>query len=168
MSRLANPYIIDIEASGLGNGSYPIEVGLALEPGDRFCSLIKPTGSWTHWDEQAEAIHRISRDILLAHGRPVIDVALELNRLLDGRVVYSDAWGVDNTWVIELFAAAGIRQNFMVSPLEMILTEDQIGIWSETRDAVVEELGLRRHRASNDSWIIQETYVRTLAMTSGK
>jgi len=168
MSRLAKPYIIDIEASGLGNGSYPIEVGLALEPGNRFCSLIRPAEGWTHWDEQAEGIHQISRDTLLEHGRPIMDVALDMNRLLDGRVIYSDAWGVDNTWVIELFATAGIRQSFMVSPLEMILTEDQIGIWSETRDAVAAELGLRRHRASNDSRILQETYIRTLAMTYGK
>lgn len=167
MKRLAQPYIIDIEASGLGNGSYPIEIGLALEPGDRFCSLIKPAEGWVHWDEQAETVHRISRDTLLEHGRPITDVARDMNRLLGGRVVYSDAWGLDNTWVIELFATAGVRQNFMVSPIEMILTEDQIDIWSGTRDAVTEELGLRRHRASNDSWILQETYIRTLAMTSG-
>ncbi len=168
MNRIRLPYILDIEASGLGNGSYPIEVGLALEPGDRYCSLILPAEGWNHWDEQAEALHQISRETLLTCGRPIADVARDMNRLLDGKVVYSDAWGVDNVWVIELFTMAGVRQRFTVSPIEMILTEKQIDIWSDTRDTVVSELGLRRHRASNDSWIIQETYVRTLAMASSQ
>ena len=166
MPRTEYPYIIDIEASGLGSGSYPIEIGLALGPDQRYCSLIRPAKGWNHWDEQAEQVHQIKRDTLLSAGRPVTEVALELNQLLAHRVVYSDAWGVDNPWVIELFAAAGIHKEFTVSALEMILSEAQIDIWGETRDEVVEELGLRRHRASNDSWILQETYRRTLARTS--
>jgi hypothetical protein len=85
--------------------------------------------------------------------------------LLTDKVVFSDAWGVDNTWVITLFAAAGIERTFTISALEMILTEAQIEIWLETRNAVVRDLGLARHRASNDAWIIQETYFRTRKMT---
>lgn len=166
MQRPKYPYIIDIEASGLGSGSYPIEVGLALGPDQRYCSLIRPAQNWNHWDEQAERVHQITRATLLSVGRPVTEIALELNQLLTGRVVYSDAWGVDNPWVIELFATAGIYQEFTVSSLEMILSEAQIDIWGQTRDEVVEDLGLRRHRASNDSWILQETYRRTLAKTS--
>lgn len=164
MNRLTQPLIIDIEASGLGSGSYPIEIGLALEPGNHYCRLVQPAESWNHWDEQAESVHQISRDTLLKHGRPITEVARDMNRLLEGKFVYSDAWGLDNTWIIELFATAGIRQNFTVSPLEIILTEDQIDIWFRTRDIVMDELGLRRHRACNDAWILQETYIRTLAM----
>jgi hypothetical protein len=165
MLRPEYPYIIDIEASGLGAGSYPIEIGLALGPDQRYCSLIRPTQDWSHWDEEAEKVHQIKRETLLSVGRPVTEIALELNQLLSGRVVYSDAWGVDNPWVIELFAAARIHQEFTVSALEMILSEAQIDMWRQTRDEVVKELGLRRHRASNDSWILQETYRRTLAKT---
>lgn len=166
MIRPARPYIIDIEASGFGSNSYPIEVGLALEPDRRYCTLIRPVDRWNHWDNQAESVHKISREILRKNGRQVFEVARELNHRLDGKVVYSDAWGVDNAWVVELYAAAGINKTFTISSLEMILTEPQIAVWKEMRDQVVLDLKVERHRASNDAWIIQETYVRTLAMTS--
>ena len=151
----------------MGSNSYPIEVGLALDPGQRYCSLIKPVDQWVHWDKQAESVHKISRDILTENGHQVTDVALKLNNLLENRVVYSDAWVVDNPWVIELYTAAKIDKTFTISALEMILTEKQMDLWVETRDSVVMDLGLERHRASNDAWIIQETYVRTLAITCG-
>lgn len=165
MIRPSRPYIIDVEASGFGSKSYPIEVGLALGPNERFCTLIRPVDYWKHWDSQAESVHKISREALRKNGRLVTEVARELNRQLGSEVVYSDAWGVDNAWVVELFAAAGMNKTFAVSSLEMILTEPQIAVWSDTRDKVVSELRLERHRASNDARIIQETYIRTLAMT---
>jgi hypothetical protein len=166
MFKPARPYIIDLEASGFGSKSYPIEVGLALEPGQRYCTLIKPADHWDHWDEGAESVHKISRENLFKSGLPVTEVAHQLNHQLNNKVVFSDAWGVDNRWIIELFAAAGIDKTFGVSALEMILTERQIDLWLETRNAVIQDLGLERHRASNDSWIIQETYIRTLTLTS--
>lgn len=166
MFRAGPPYIIDLEASGLASNSYPIEVGLALAPGTRFCALIKPAEEWTHWDQQAESVHGISRDILQKKGRSVTRVAAELNQLLNDKIVYSDAWGVDSSWVTTLYAAARMDKTFSVSALEMILNEQQIEVWAETRDVVVRELGLKRHRASNDAWIIQETYARTLEITS--
>ncbi len=46
MKRFTCPYIIDIEASGFGSNSYPTEVGLALEPEQRFCSLINMIDRW--------------------------------------------------------------------------------------------------------------------------
>lgn len=164
MRRPPYPYIIDVEASGFGPHGYPIEVGLALEPDHRFCTLIRPADDWDHWDDQAESVHQVCRQDLIQHGRPVSDVALELNRLLQDKVVYSDAWGVDYPWIIKLYASAGISAAFRVSALEMILTERQLELWSDTRDAVISDLGLQRHRASNDARIIQETYVRTLTM----
>ena len=166
MIRPSHPYIIDVEASGLGPDSYPIEVGLALEPNQRYCSLIRPASHWNHWDRQAETVHGIPWGNLLKSGRPLREVASELNQLLRNKVVFSDAWTIDNNWIIELYAAAGVKKRFRVSALETILTERQMDLWRETRDAVVRDLSLERHRASNDSWIIQETYVRTLAMTS--
>jgi hypothetical protein len=166
MHKTNHPYIIDLEASGLSSHSYPIEVGLALAPGRRFCALIKPVDEWEHWDRQAESVHGIRRDILLEKGRSVTEIATELNQLLGKRTVYSDAWGVDSPWVTTLFAAAGVEKTFDVSALELILNEQQIEVWEQTRNAVVRDLGLTRHRASNDAWIIQETYARTAAMTS--
>ena len=58
------PPIIDLEASGFGRGSYPIEVGFALENREIYSFLIKPEADWTHWSEEAEEIHGISREQL--------------------------------------------------------------------------------------------------------
>ena len=53
------PSIMDIEASGFGRSSYPIEVGYVLGDGSSFCTLIRPLPSWTHWDASAESVHHI-------------------------------------------------------------------------------------------------------------
>ena len=51
MTTSAGPLIIDVEASGFGPLSYPIEVGLALSAGEKYCSLILPAADWTHYCE---------------------------------------------------------------------------------------------------------------------
>jgi len=163
MARLHKPLIIDIEASGFGAGSYPIEVGVAFENGDKFCSLILPAPDWTHWDESAEKVHRISRDMLETYGKPMRDVAERMNELLAGRTLYTDGWVVDKPWLTTLFHAAGVSMKFHVSPLEQILSEEQMARWHATKERVLEENGLARHRASYDAWVIQETYRRSAA-----
>ena len=40
--------IIDLEASGFGSSSYPIEVGIVLPNGQTYCSLIVPEPDWRH------------------------------------------------------------------------------------------------------------------------
>ncbi len=73
------PCVIDVEASGFGRGSYPIEVGYALADGRTRCTLIRPPPHWTHWDGGAEQVHRIARETLLRHGRAPQDAARMLN-----------------------------------------------------------------------------------------
>lgn len=161
MGNTAKPFIIDVEASGFGPHSYPIEVGLALSEGERFSTLILPASDWTHWDASAESVHNIPREILLAHGKPMHEVTAQLNRLLAGKTVYSDGWVVDKPWLTTLFHAARTSMDFFVSPLELILSERQMELWHETKDLVLSEMQLKRHRASSDALIIQETYRRT-------
>jgi hypothetical protein len=36
------PAILDVEASGFGRGSYPVEVGYVLEDGVSQCMLVRP------------------------------------------------------------------------------------------------------------------------------
>jgi len=84
MHRPDTPYIIDVEASGFGGTSYPIEVGVALDGGRRFCTLIQPAPSWTFWSDQAEATHGVSRQQLRTFGKPVPEVAGLLNEKLAG------------------------------------------------------------------------------------
>jgi hypothetical protein len=162
MARIKNPIIIDLEASGFGGLSYPIEVGVALDTDSKYCSLIRPEPDWTHWDTEAEKVHRIARDILETYGKPLQEVAAHLNELLEGKTLYTDGWVVDKPWLTTLFHKANMHMRFQVSPLEMILSESQMERWHATKDLIIGEMTARRHRASYDAWIIQETYKRTL------
>lgn len=155
------PFILDVEASGFGCESYPIEIGLALDGKNRYCSLILPADQWTHWDMAAQNTHHISRETLVRHGKPLDHVANDLNRILNTQTVYSDGWTVDKPWLTKLFSEAGIRQTFTISPLERILTEPQMAIWHTTKAQIITSMNLTRHRASTDAFIIQETFFRT-------
>ncbi len=152
--------IIDIEASGLHADSYPIEVGVALASGERHSMLICPEESWTHWDSSAESLHGIARDTLLEYGKPAAEIAERLNTLLEAQQTYSDAWVVDKPWMVKLFEAAQLPMSFQLSTIEQVLREAQILQWDAMKKQVTDDLGVRRHRASHDAWIIQQTYVR--------
>ncbi|MEM1434765.1 MAG: hypothetical protein AAGG11_11960 [Pseudomonadota bacterium] len=156
------PDIMDIEASGFGSHSYPIEIGVVLGEGRRFSRLIRPPTDWQHWDTAAEAVHGLSRELLTAHGQSPLAVAHALNALLAGRTLYSDGWVLDQPWLNRLYAAAQIRRTFHLSPLELLLTEPQMQIWASTRAEVEQELDLMRHRASQDARVIQTTFNRSL------
>lgn len=155
------PSIIDLEASGFGKGSYPIEIGLALTDGSTHCYLVKPHQTWTHWSEESEQLHKISRETLQTRGRDIIEVADELNQLLQGRTVYSDGWGFDNSWIAQLFEIAQRPQGFKVAQLQALFNEQQYDIWHHTHQQVVEEFNLTRHRASSDAFLIQQTFLRS-------
>lgn len=157
------PIILDIEASGFGNGSYPIEVGFVLPSRSSHCFLIRPEPDWTHWDEGAAKVHGIRRDLLLQKGLPVAAIAERLNHHLQGLTVYSDGWGYDMSWVSLLFERAGVAQSFHIETLVSLLSDQQLRHWEKTRRDVIAELKVRRHRASSDALILQETYLRTYA-----
>ncbi|EIK43681.1 hypothetical protein O59_003561 [Cellvibrio sp. BR] len=155
------PTIIDIEASGFGSRSYPIEIGVIKANGERYCALIKPQDEWQHWSSDAEAMHGISRDVLCRRGKPVRQVCTELNQFLGEITAYSDAWTHDSAWLNCLFFAARIQPLFHLSPIEMIASEAQLLIWDATKKKLAKEHGARRHRASVDAHLIQQTYLRT-------
>lgn len=157
------PIVIDVEASGFGAGSYPIEVGFALGDGRTQCTLIRPIDAWTHWDPEAESVHGISRATLLARGRPVRDVAAMLNAALAGQVVYSDAWGHDSAWLALLYEVAGLAQQFRIESLRVLLGDAQLDRWNACRQRALAEVDGVRHRASRDAWLIQRTYLLSLA-----
>lgn len=161
MYHQKSPNIIDIEASGFGGESYPIEIGLVLSNGVTFCTLVLPYEGWVHWNKEAEQVHNISRETLKAYGKPVGEVAHQLNEILEGMTLYSDGWVVDKPWLTTLFYASGVEMKFSVSPLEMILSEAQMNLWHETKDKVIIQENIQRHRASNDALIIQKTFEQT-------
>ncbi|MBL8380773.1 MAG: hypothetical protein JNM79_23085 [Burkholderiales bacterium] len=154
------PAFIDLEASGLGGRSHPIEVGLVTANGQAYCSLLTPDPGWTHWDARAESVHGITQPILAAHGKPLPEVAANVNALLEGTTAYSDAWGNDYAWLCKLFDAAEVPMRFRVESLRKLLTDAEAGRWAEVKAQVAAELNFTRHRASNDARILQQTLAR--------
>lgn len=155
------PSILDFEASGFGGESYPIEVGVVTSTGEFYCVLIKPEHNWSHWCKRAAKVHRIPRHRLVRVGKPVREVCNELNQLLEGSKIYSDGWTHDKTWLNRLYQAVGMSPSFVLSPIEAIACDEQLNLWDETKQQVEQQLGLARHRASNDALIIQQTYTRS-------
>lgn len=159
----ALPAILDLEASGFGPHSYPLEVGYVLHDGRAFCTLIRPEPHWTHWDPQAEGMHHISRHLLLSHGRSVREVAERLNDDLQGLTLYSDGWAQDYTWLGVLFEAAELSPHFRLDNLRAVLSEQEAAQWHEVKAQVQQAQDSPRHRASADARVLQMTLARLRA-----
>lgn len=157
---LETPAVLDIEGSGSGPGSHPVEIGFVLAGGQTYCSLIKPVAAWTHWDPAAEKIHRIPRQTVIAHGRDVGEVATQLNARLHGLTVYCDGRADAHAWLDILFAAAGLRPSFRLDDLRSLLTDREAAFWDVIKRQVTTEMRLQRHRASSDARILQQTLMR--------
>lgn len=154
------PPIIDVEASGFGRGSFPIEIGFALEDRKVQSYLIQPSENWTHWSDEAEAIHGISRQQLADDGLGVRDVALLLNEHLFDKTLYSDAWSFDSSWIGRLFEEAELVQRFRIETINKLLTMEEMERWTDTKSTLWNELDVGRHRAANDVKVLQETFKR--------
>ena len=152
------PTIIDIEASGLGRGTYPIEIGFISGKAESGCTLIKPEPHWTTWHQEAEELHGISREILQRKGRDIVWVAEWLNKSLSGQTVYSDGWVNDMCWLGRLFDEAERIQMFRIESLLTLLSVEERERWTPLHKQVVESADLVRHRASSDAKMIQDTF----------
>jgi hypothetical protein len=154
------PCVLDIEASGFGRASYPIEIGWVLPDGRARCTLIRPPAHWTHWDEEAERVHGIRRDALLRHGRSPQEVARQLNEDLAGRTVYCDGWAHDYPWLGALFDEAGFPPSFRLDTAVRCLDEAGTAALPAAHREALAGLGLARHRASNDARALQQALIR--------
>lgn len=157
------PTILDIEASGFGVESYPIEVGVVRSDGERYCKLIRPFDNWQFWQPSAQKIHGICRQDLIEYGVHGTQICVELNAFLGTNTAYCDGWVVDSPWLRTLFERSMVKMQFTLSSLEMILKESQMERWHTVKEGVVDSLNLARHRASNDALIIQKTFELTHA-----
>lgn len=140
--------IIDIEASGLGDESYPIEVawGHRNNPTLYDSFLICPPDDWTHWDGYAESsIHRISREVLLKDGVCVEDAVARLDSQLEGAVVYSDYVPADRPWIVKLYNHLGREPTFQVRSVYSLIPPDKVADYIRRYDSTQTE-----HRALAD------------------
>jgi hypothetical protein len=155
------PCFLDFEASSLSMESYPIEVAWNLEDGTIESHLISPAGiaDWTEWDAEAEKIHGIRREELIAGGKQSAWVCQRMNEQLAGRVVYTDAPRFDGRWLLRLFEAGGIAHQFriddsddlfvsLISPNVSGRVWGLVKLWQMKQEA--RRLAPGRHRAAWD------------------
>lgn len=154
------PCVIDVEASGFGKGSYPIEVGFVMPDGAAICTLVRPAEGWTHWDGQAERLHGLTRELLQRHGKSAAEVAALLNQHLRGATIYCDSWAHDYAWLAILFDAAGLQPAFKLRHLHELLDDVDASQWDQACASVRQTLNVGRHRASADARVLQLAWGR--------
>lgn len=149
------PAFVDIEASGLSDNGYPVEIGLALpsplEAGNweiRLLSwLVQPAPQWLEdqdaWCTTAEQIHGLKLDQLQAAGLAPADVARELDQALFGRTMVADTGpeGMDAFWLGRLADAAGQPWSSRRWPLSGMKSGDWIA-------AAAQRTGISRMRVA--------------------
>ncbi len=97
---------LDFEASSLAKKSYPIEVAWVFEDGTEESHLIRPPLQWSDWDDEAEAIHHITRAEIEANGTPHDVVAQRMIDVLSGHALFASAPSWDGKWLSALLRAA--------------------------------------------------------------
>ncbi len=111
--------IVDITASSLLPGSFPIEIAWVQEDGTGESHLIRPSNSWLDpcddsfsWSFESERTHGISLETLLLKGEPVEVVARRAFDILYPLSIEtcSDSPPSDDLWLERLFDAGGIRR----------------------------------------------------------
>lgn len=128
------PCFLDVEATGFGPESYPIEIAWSDDHGEIHRCLIDPTpiAAWTSWSDEAERVHGIDRERLVRNGWAPDYVATRLSDDLRGRTVYTDAPDYDARWVGTLFSAVGKPLPFRFDHVDELL----LGIVRRSDDAV--------------------------------
>lgn len=154
------PAFLDLEASGLGPGTWPIEAGWAIGAGAAASFLIKPHDAWSlaGWDKAAEALHGLTIERLGAEGLTVKEACRRLNAALAGRTVYSDAPDHDGWWLYRLYDAAGMRQSFTLAYLGDLIDPLVPSGAIAALMAEAEERAPHLHRAAPDVKHMQELY----------
>ena len=109
------PMFLDFEASGLYNGSYPIEAGMAWDEAGESRSegfLIIPDKGWQSWSRESEVIHGLSRAQLTAEGISVEQAAMRVLRRIEAAdTVHSDAPDYEKVWLDTLLTAGRVERN---------------------------------------------------------
>lgn len=148
---------IDFEASCLPchGRSFPIEVGIAETSAAARSWLIRPHAAWRGWDWTAEAerLHGISHQRLLAEGGPVDAVVSELVEAIGDARVFADSH-LDAAWMGTLARAAGVPP-IAIGHVEELVA--RAGASDEELRKTVEaadRLPVGRHRAGDDArWL---------------
>lgn len=113
---------VDVEASGLMSGAFPVEVAWHTSAG-RGEGMLNPSGHWdeSRWDADAEAMHGLTLPELRRHGRHPKVVAAALETALSGRIVFSDSPAYDLAWLDMIHAAGGVPRTYSVETVGRLI-----------------------------------------------
>lgn len=150
--------IFDIEASGLSDKSYPIEIAFTTLLGEDDSFLINPqtAKNWSHWCIEAAQVHKIPRHECINKGISVFDAVNRLNSQLAMCLILSDAPDQDLFWLTRLFDEVDTEMRFTVMGIGEFASR-----FSATPDAFATFTSLKAktavaHRALADSKQILE------------
>jgi DNA polymerase III epsilon subunit-like protein len=130
--------VLDIEASGLGENSFPIEIawqGPTVKPQS---FLIRPDPQWDleSWDDRAEQLHGIPLQQALAEGVPARSIVEQLCRDCAGRTILSDGLAFDQAWLNQLYAASQWQGNIRLTDLFLWLGQCHRETGTPSREAI--------------------------------
>lgn len=119
---------IDFEASALGRGSYPVEIGMALWRGpaaavEVWSSLVSPTEDWMRKGlrmDTSDAIHGIDRKLILAAPNAASALSRANAFAGVGAIAFCDGGGHDAYWLTRLQEAAGFAATFEMGRMAML------------------------------------------------
>lgn len=114
--------LLDVEASGLMRGAFPVEVAWWSEKSEDDL-IIDPTDSWdtSKWDADAEAMHGLTVGELKRKGRHPRIVAARLNQAFEGLLVFCDSPAHDVGWLDMLHDAGGVKRDYKVESIGKLL-----------------------------------------------
>lgn len=114
---------IDLEASGLSETSFPLEIGWTKDGISIKDYYIKPDPEWerSSWSKVAQGLHGIHLADVEYAGSDAKFIAKEINSDLNGSLVLSDSISHDLKWVNMLFKSANIERKFKILSVERFL-----------------------------------------------
>lgn len=163
--------IIDFEASSLEEGSYPIEVGVAVWPRKEapitvWSTLIRPTDDWRsfgHWSLASRRVHGIAMSELAA-GMAAQDVAALLNEELGSGLVWCDGGPYDAHWLRTLFGVSNLKPSFALGNWSALLLSLPDAHRENAMAAL--EAAPPRHRAGADAEQLMRALEAGIAATA--
>jgi hypothetical protein len=120
---------VDVEASSLKQGGFPVEVAWVDQDGQGETYLIRPAPDWLsphggvpEWSPASERLHGISLTMLMDKGTPHKWVAARVAAALMPKHVLaaSDAPGHDGQWLGMLLSAAGIAPSTILHDVQTL------------------------------------------------
>jgi len=125
VSKNQSYVVIDIEASSLGEESYPIEIAWGNDQDNITSFLINPNyvDDWLDWSVESERIHKISKGQLKKEGIKPREAYQKVKALFGKFDVYSDAPDYDSRWLYALNMACDDNYSYRIYPVSDLINK---------------------------------------------